>query len=94
MKIRIDATREEVETGCYLAKDCFHCPFSDCKVDSGRIKTERKNANKTAIFELADGGMSQCEITHVTGLGSNTVSYWFRQWKAERNVQQKGCEAI
>lgn len=27
MKIRIDATREEVETGCYLAQDCFHCPL-------------------------------------------------------------------
>lgn len=87
MKIRIDATREEVETGCYLAQDCFHCPYPDCKVESSRLNRERKNANKTAIFKLADGGMSQCEITHVTGIMSNTVSYWYRQWKKERSAQ-------
>lgn len=35
--------------------------------------------------ELADGGMAQREIVRATGLRSNTVSYYIRLWKDERN---------
>lgn len=85
MKIRIDATREEVETGCYLAADCFKCPFADCKADSAHLSKDRQNANKTVIFRLADGGMPQREIAKATGLRDNTVSYWYRKWKGTRH---------
>ena len=94
MKIRIDATREEVETGCYLAADCFKCPFADCKADSAHLSKDRQNANKTVIFRLADGGMPQREIVRATGLRSNTVSYYIRLWKDERNNSQMITKAV
>ena len=41
MRIRMDNTREPVETGCYLARDCFTCPFRDCMAASGRLRKDR-----------------------------------------------------
>lgn len=42
MRIRMDNTREPVETGCYLARDCFTCPFRDCMAASGRLRKDRR----------------------------------------------------
>lgn len=94
MKIRIDRTREAVETGCYLAADCFRCPFVDCKADDAHLSKDRKNENRMTIFRLADGGMAQREIVRVTGLRSNTVSYYIRLWKNERNNSPMITKAI
>lgn len=46
MKIRVDRTREAVETGCYLARDCFTCPFQDCRADASRLRRERRSAER------------------------------------------------
>lgn len=46
MKIRVDRTREAVETGCYLARDCFTCPFQDCRADAGRLRRASRSAER------------------------------------------------
>ena len=82
MKYRYSSDREEVETGCKYAENCFECPFPDCVIGMNEVcDTDEDYAiEREVILErakyvksLRDGGMKIGEIASMLNCAKETV---------------------
>lgn len=75
MKVRVSCEREEVDSGCIYAENCFSCPFPDCvcqrcELDIGGEELQRRRKavreKAKAIKKMRDKGMTINQIVAKT----------------------------
>lgn len=75
MKVRVSCEREEVDSGCIYADDCFDCPFPDCvcqrdelELEGDELELRRKAVREKAraIKKMRDKGMTINQIVAKT----------------------------
>lgn len=71
MRMKYSRDREEVDSGCKYAENCFECPFSDCIISMHEVDDteedymfERQHILERARYvkSLKDNGMKMREI--------------------------------
>lgn len=101
MKVKYSSDREEIETGCKYAEDCFNCPFSDCVIGYKDVddteddyKHERPLILERAKYvkSLRDSGMKILDIANMLNCATKTVRRDIIIAKEEerKNAEQAG----
>jgi DNA invertase Pin-like site-specific DNA recombinase len=101
MKMKYSADREEIETGCKYAENCFECPFSDCVIGYKDVddteedyKHERKLILERARYvkSLRDSGMKLLDIANTLNCTVKTVrrDIIIAKEEEKKNAEQDG----
>lgn len=100
MKVRVSCEREEVDSGCIYAENCFSCPFPDCvcqrcELDIGGEELQRRRKavreKAMAIKNMRDSGMTINQIVASTRHSVKFVKkYLIIAEQEEKNAESDG----